>query len=191
MNRAVETTSQPRGASADDANTRRRLLRLVAGGVPLMAGPPAIASSVAASSAFRAAVRDGQRTPALVSTGGDRWIRQPVQVVRLGPNGNTGGNGPNVVSAYKVAIYGQTTRYYAMTSPYQQINLGGEPPLQESTTEAATNVMMLVLFDRQNFSMIPQVVDPTLYGQTSLQGLQCSSWSSIYPSGGNPLSCGV
>lgn len=192
MKQAVENGSEPRESAAADANARRRMLRLVAGGVPLMSGPPAFANAVAASSAFRAARNDGRsRMPELVTAGGDTWVRHPVDIVRIGPNGDTSSGATNVRTAYKVSIGGHT-RYYGITSPYAQIDCSGPPPLQDSTTERATRAMMLVLFDRQNFSMIPQVVDPTLYAQATmhgLQGLHCSSWSSIYPNGGRPLSC--
>jgi hypothetical protein len=190
MKSDVETTlPTPDPTSDASVRSRRRLLRLVAGGVPMMAGPPAMAG-LAASSAFRAAVNDGKAPlPSLVAvTAGDRWIRQPVEVVRLGPGGIN--SGPTATDAYKVVITGQPTRYFSTITPFPLITLGtGSPPLAECTSVVATQTWMLVLFDRDNFSMIPQVVDPTLYGSSSLQGLHCSSWSSISPNAGRPLSC--
>jgi hypothetical protein len=207
MNTPVDSRSAPAPVPRPPVDAavaaRRRLLRLVAGGVPLMAGPPAIANQIAASSAYRAARNDGNRPmPSLhvevQEQGNDRWVRQPVDVVKLG-TGNSA-DSASAFDAYRIvdgvsSVLTSNTRYYRLQAPHERIDLQASS-LVVIASVPARRVYMLVLFNKSDINksvltIIPGLVDPMqYYSSLELQGLHCSSWSSIYP-GVNPVSCGV
>lgn len=66
----------------DSTLRRRKLLRLAAGGVPLLSASP-VSARLAASSAFRAARNDAKLNPPMVTLKEDGWIRAKIELVEV------------------------------------------------------------------------------------------------------------
>lgn len=91
---STQTTPQsdPAGRGSPDARRpmpesdstlrRRKLLRLAAGGVPLLSASP-VSARLAASSAFRAARNDAKLNPPMVTLKEDGWIRAKIELVEV------------------------------------------------------------------------------------------------------------
>lgn len=166
------------------------LLRLVAGGAPLLSTNQA-AAGLASSSGWRAVRHDATQNPPMVSATQDGWVRVPIEIVELSvpgtsanvspsPSGNAsvgqalpaGGLFEPTIQAYKVASAGGP-RYF---------QIDGMRPvstLYAKEVRSVGNVYSLVLFDDKGGM---HGVDPgKSIGFGGLQGLHCSSWRSTRP----------
>jgi hypothetical protein len=180
------------------AERRRRMLRLVAGGVPLMSALPAAAGSLAASSAWRAARQDATQSPPKVTLRPDGWIRQQVSIVTCEPVPATSTSATTSTAtastatlasplgasfrAYKVGTQ-PSTRYYRIPD-LAQVDLQALGMREARVDGYAYG---LVLFDG-NARVVG--IDPArTAGSGGIQGLHCSSWRSI--AGVNFPGCGA
>lgn len=154
-----------------EADRRRRVLRMAAGGVPLMSAASVGASPMASASAWRAARADAMHSPDAIVVAPDGWVRSPVQIVQLEPV-TPGAPMGSVVRAYKVSSR-VSVRYYRVPD-LEVVNLV-TAGLRE--TQVVGQAYALVLF-RSDGSIVG--IDPTQRaGAGGLQGLHCSSWRSI------------
>lgn len=165
---------------------RRRMLKLVAGGVPLMSTLPAGAQSLAISSAWRAARYDATQRPPAMASAPDGWIRQRVEVVRCTAattsttsttttttTSTTTATATTPFNAYKIGT-GTAARYHRIPD-MARVDLAALGMQDAGPT--GTYAHALVLFDNSG-NVIG--IDPTrTAGSGGLQGLHCSSWSSI------------
>jgi hypothetical protein len=161
----------PGGSGPVDAGTRRRMLRLVAGGVPLMSAASASANTLAFSSAWRAARHDATQSPPSMSRNQDGWIRMRVSIVNCEPTATAGTT--TTSSATRFRAYKVGNRYYRIPD-MARVDLQALG-MREASVDG--HAYALVLFDS---SARPIGVDPTRSaGSGGIQGMHCSSWRSI------------
>ncbi len=158
---------------------RRSLLRLVAGGAPLLSASP-VAANIAASSAWRAAREDAKARPAMVTSSMDGWIRSRIDIVELqlkqttSTTTTTSTTDPaaSTLQAYKLG--GSSPVYYQVGS-LMQVN-----SLMVQEVKTLGQAYALMLFDSGGGIV---GVDPSRQLGYGIQGLHCSSWRSISPTG--------
>ncbi|MFO1196333.1 MAG: hypothetical protein U1E86_05085 [Burkholderiaceae bacterium] len=159
------------GPERIDVNRRQALLKAAARGVPVLVGAVP-GAALAASSAFRAAERDKAQHPALEVASADGWMRKKALKGKLK-------RGSNIVvdPVYKIGdtYYRSNGTVIAFVTP-------------PTTFVDETTVYLLGLFQVSDAGVTNAGVWPVTQ-RTDLQGLHCSSWSSISPNTAAPYSC--
>lgn len=148
--------------AATDLARRRKLVRLIGTGVPLVLSLPTRASAQTVSSAYRGAQNDAQEQPALAVNAADGWIRVQGLQYNLIADGSP--------------VYFVNGVYITSTGTTVQAN---------EVSGTGVIVYLAVLFDT-NFN--PQTAGAVEKGPWPQyagagQALHLSSWSSLSPTG--------
>ncbi len=156
--RAAEAAPTPEGLER-----RRKLMRMVGTGVPLILSLPTRASAQTLSSAYRAAQQDAMRPPPHVANARDGWIRIAAQRHQI----KTGGY------AYK---FQGDSDFYSETGSHVQPN-----DVQGPVTPVYLAVLFQTDFNPGSGGANEMGAWPKYTGVG--QALHMSSWSSLSPRG--------
>lgn len=154
-----------------DLARRQALLKAASRGAPALVGVVP-GAALAASSAFRAAERDKAQHPALEVSAADGWMRKKALKGKLK-------RGQNIVVDPVYKIGGTYYRSNGTTIGFVT------PP---TFFVDGVDVYLLGLFQVSDAGVTNAGVWPVTQ-RTDLQGLHCSSWSSISPNTSAPYSC--
>ena len=166
----VAASTESGGPLRIDLARRQALLKAASRGAPALVGVVP-GAALAASSAFRAAERDREHRPALEVTAADGWMRKKALKGKLK-------RGANIVLA---PVYKIDSTYYRNDGTTVTFNTPPTDFVEDGP------VYLLGLFNVSETGVTNAGVWPVTQ-RTDLQGLHCSSWSSIAP-GTPPYSC--
>lgn len=156
--------------AAEEARTpevlerRRKLMRMVGTGVPLILSLPTRASAQTLNSAYRAAQQDAIRPPSLMANTKDGWIRVEAQRHHLKAGGGY---------AYK---FNGDSYFYSDSGAHVQSN-----DVQGPVTTVYLAVLFQTDFNRGSAGAHEMGAWPKYVGVG--QALHLSSWSSLSPRG--------
>lgn len=175
-------SGKPAKSTEEAASARRRALLRAAVSAPVVLGVSPAGAVAAQGSAYRAAMNDATQTPlGIADSADDTWIRRKVPYGTLTVTAALDGEVTSYQGVYQLTSAAGTLYYQpeSLTASSFPIELSPDDTLA-FVEDTANPKWVLVLFDNTSDDFPEAGVWPEVAANgTNLQGLHCSSWSSL------------